>query len=138
MGSWGKCVWNCYDPVTPYVFTDDLNWPTVVNCTTNYSHQYKPASIAATNTVTETQIYPNPASAEVNIELAKTVSADNEIQVELVNMQGQVVSRLFEGKAEALNAKHTLKLPEVVTGLYIVFIYSNGERIYNNKLEIRK
>lgn len=100
---------------------------------------YKPGKPTAINSITNnklTTVYPNPANTVVHVQPADDVTGD--IKVVLVNMFGQHISTMYDGKAEKINANVSLQLPQVATGLYMVQIYNNGQRIHNEKLSIQQ
>lgn len=113
----GSCMTD-YDPGHP----DDYNWrPTGVDNITN-SNEFK--------------LYPNPATSEVHVSLANSVSKDAKVSIVLMNMYGQTVGTLYSGKASNLNANTTLHLPSVATGIYTVQIIVDGQMSHAEKLVI--
>ncbi len=85
----------------------------------------------------KTTIFPNPASNEINVSLASSINAEANVKVVLVNVQGQVVKELYNGKAVE-TGNHPISLPQVATGLYIVHVYSNGAMVHQQKLSIQQ
>lgn len=103
----------------------------------NSSYNFKPTDVnEVVAKSTGFKLYPNPATKEVNVSLANTVADDAQVSVQLVNMYGQLVSGLYNGKASDLNANKSLQLPDVATGIYMVQIVADGQMVYNEKLVI--
>lgn len=84
-----------------------------------------------------TTVFPNPATTEVNVSLAKDIADDATVKVVLSNMHGQVVKELYNGEALAIG-NTSLSLPQVATGLYIVQVFSNGAIVHQQKLSIQQ
>ncbi|RYD59038.1 MAG: T9SS type A sorting domain-containing protein [Sphingobacteriales bacterium] len=97
---------------------------------------YKPNSVKNIEATYKTQVYPNPATTEVSVVLPKNKNNTSDVKVLLVNVQGQVVATLFNGKADGL--KSALQLPDVATGLYIIQVHADGHMIYQQKLSVQK
>lgn len=99
-------------------------------------YAYKPTGVENIANSNEFKLYPNPATSEVHVSLANSVSKDAKVSVVLMNMYGQSVGSLYSGKASNLNANTTLQLPDVATGIYMVQIIVDGQLAHTEKLVI--
>lgn len=99
-------------------------------------YEYKPTGVDNIANSNEFKLYPNPATSEVHVSLANSVSKDAKVSVVLMNMYGQTVGTLYSGKASNLNANTTLHLPSVATGIYTVQIIVDGQMSHAEKLVI--
>ncbi len=76
----------------------------------------------------ETDVYPNPASTELNVDLTLTESAKN-VQFELTNALGQVVLSKSFGATFANEARsERVDISSLSTGLYIYTIHADGKK----------
>lgn len=163
-GTWhnldGSCLYWC-DPVddyekmdliedvelTPVISEDDpipqnssMGITLVGDCWGVHSTDpaYKPTKLINVTEVGTFQIYPNPAQDQINMVLKTDMEADALVNINLVNMQGQLVKELYNGTAGDLQQTHTMQLPQIANGLYWVQVYSNGQPIYTEKLSIEQ
>jgi|GEM_PF-1717952 len=74
--------------------------------------------------VSSVQVYPNPASDELNI-VFDNFKSDNEIQIELVNSGGSMVL-----KSNILQKHSKLDLANLQPGVYVLKIIQGGETSY--------
>ncbi|MBL7816401.1 MAG: fibronectin type III domain-containing protein [Saprospiraceae bacterium] len=82
--------------------------------------------------ISEFGVYPNPGSESVQV--AYTLSKEANVKVELMNLQGQVVSRLDGGNQDMGSYIQTLdNLSNLNTGLYMVVIKANGKVVSTQK-----
>jgi trimeric autotransporter adhesin len=82
--------------------------------------------------VSEFGIYPNPGSDFVQV--AYKLENEANVKIELMNLQGQVVSRFDGGNQEVGNYIQTLdNLSNVQTGIYLVVIRANGKVVDTQK-----
>ncbi len=85
-----------------------------------------------TKYISEFGIYPNPGSDFVQV--AYKLENEANVKLELMNLQGQVVSRFDGGNQEAGNYMQTLdNLSNVSTGIYLVVIRANGKVVDTQK-----
>jgi trimeric autotransporter adhesin len=107
-------------------------WSTVnfkvpgVGCFTNGGNGTDVQGLAVRNVVKGLGISPNPGSeyVQVNYELAEPT----DVNISLMNLQGQVVSQYNGGKQDAGTYMQTLdNLSELNTGLYMLVIRANGK-----------
>lgn len=90
---------------------------------------------AATPVVVET--IPNPVADGV-FRVHVLANIDGPVQVNLIDMQGTPVSRLFEGSLKAGEERDiTVNTPNLREGLYLVRVQS-GQKASSTRLEIRK
>jgi hypothetical protein len=117
----------------------DMNYTVNGDCsnTQGLGSVYKSTNIHNVSKEKAVILYPNPASTSVNVMLGTSIDPNSNVKIELVNMQGQLIKTLFDGTASALDLNHTLQLPHVAQGLYMVNIYANGKREHIQKLNIR-
>ena len=77
-------------------------------------------------------IFPNPGSEFVQV--AYKLENEANVKIELINLQGQVVSRLDGGNQEVGNYMQTLdNLSNVHNGIYLVVIRANGKVVDTQK-----
>ena len=82
--------------------------------------------------VSEFGVYPNPGSE--SLQVAYILERDANIKVELMNLQGQVVSSLNGGDQEAGNYVQTLdNVANLNTGFYMVVVRANGKVVNTQK-----
>ena len=77
-------------------------------------------------------VYPNPVTDELRFELPPAFGA--EVQIELRNMEGRSV---LDRQLTATNNRATLRLPELVPGLYTLSL-TDGERLAAGRVVIRR
>ncbi len=119
----------------PSAFTASISEYQNGQCTDN-PPVMKPAGVSEVKTNIRTTMHPNPANMEVNIRVTGAVSGDAEIL--LVNIYGQKLAVLYQGNAEQLSKNTKLQLPHVPTGMYMVQVYTAGQRIYSGKLKVQQ
>lgn len=83
--------------------------------------------------VGDIEIYPNPTSNEINLRF-NLVEEKNDVNVKVVNYNGQVLSTIFNGNKD--NGNHTLNysLTSFASGVYFVIISINNENIVSHKI----
>lgn len=82
--------------------------------------------------ISEFGIYPNPGSDFVQV--AYKLENEANVKLELINLQGQIVSRYDGGNQEAGSYMQTLdNLSNVNTGIYLVVIRANGKVVDTQK-----
>ena len=85
-----------------------------------------------TKYISEFGIYPNPGSDFVQV--AYKLENEANVKLELMNLQGQIVSRFDGGNQEAGNYMQTLdNLSNINTGIYLVVIRANGKVVDTQK-----
>jgi hypothetical protein len=88
--------------------------------------------IGNTGSVTSFAVYPNPGHDALG--LSYKLDQDATINVQLVNLQGQVVSQLNGGLQEAGNYNQTLEnLSNLNDGLYMLVVRANGKVLATQK-----
>lgn len=127
-------------PVTVISYYENTFWDDILefqagDCNSG-SPNYKPTGVDNIANSNEFKLYPNPATTEVHVGLANSVSQDAKVSVVLMNMYGQSVGALYSGKASGLNANTTLHLPSVATGIYMVQIIVDGQLAHTEKLAV--
>ena len=82
------------------------------------------------------EVFPNPSSGNVTVNY--TLKNDEQVQVFLINMDGQVAQTIQDTEQMA-RGKHTLDIDgsELVDGLYIISI-KYGDKLDSQKIMIRK
>ena len=89
-------------------------------------------AIAQKQYISDFGIYPNPGSEFVQV--AYRLENEANVKIELINLQGQVVSRLDGGNQEVGNYMQTLdNLSNVHNGIYLVVIRANGKVVDTQK-----
>ena len=90
------------------------------------------SAIAQKQYISDFGIYPNPGSEFVQV--AYKLENEANVKIELINLQGQVVSRLDGGNQEVGNYMQTLdNLSNVHNGIYLVVIRANGKVVDTQK-----
>jgi trimeric autotransporter adhesin len=85
-----------------------------------------------TQYISDFGIYPNPGSE--TLQVAYVVEKDANIKVELINLQGQMVSRIEGGNQEVGSYVQTLdNVAQLNTGIYLVVIRANGKVVNTQK-----
>jgi|GEM_PF-1127572 len=79
-----------------------------------------------TASIGELKVYPNPASALVNIEITENTGGD--YTVDLVNVTGQQVAH-----TTLVNNKGQLNVNDLASGIYLVDCYRNGVKVATAK-----
>ncbi len=83
-----------------------------------------PVSIAEVNSgINAVNVSPNPSKGDFTIEFA--LNNASPIKVEMLNMLGQEVNMIFNGKA--LSGKHSYEIKNLNTGSYLVKITANDK-----------
>ncbi len=87
----------------------------------NKAYYNGPVSTAVTdiNSGIELKVYPNPASAYVNVELSGV--AGGKVSVSVMNMLGQEITRV-----SAVNNKAVIDASKLASGIYVVDCYRDG------------
>lgn len=81
-------------------------------------------------------IYPNLATDKVQITSPSLSTNSGLIEVQLLDVQGRLLNKLYKGKASDMPA-NGLKLPEVAPGLYLLKINTSGTAPILKKLIIQ-
>ena len=81
----------------------------------------------STNTINEVNVYPNPASDQLNITSGQWIE-----EVTIMNTQGQEVLRMLPGDFSA-----TLNVSDLRQGVYVVLIKNENQQITTRKISIR-
>lgn len=93
--------------------------------------------VAGTPTESKSAIFPNPASGYIHVTLADNIQGATELEVTLVNTNGQQVAKLYTGSAADLRNKNKLLLPEVAKGMYHVQVAGGNKILFTEKLSIQ-
>ena len=93
------------------------------------------SAIHEVSTIASANVFPNPATDKAKIELS--ITAPTELKIEIVNQLGEVVSSIFEGKAETGIMQKEISTASLANGLYVVRVTS-GRKSQNYKLNIAK
>lgn len=100
---------------------------------------YKPASINKVQENTITHLFPNPASDHIMIAPGADILNSENITIQLVNMQGQHISTLYNGQTSDMSRKHRLLLPYLPSGLYIIQATNEkGHRVYHERITVNQ
>jgi len=76
--------------------------------------------------------YPNPFSDQVNIEF--TLAEDSKARLEIVNLEGRVISLIFDGKVNGNEPQsHQFHSGTLANGMYF-YRLTTGSDIVNNKM----
>ncbi len=94
----------------PYAFTSDLTFAI------NVGGVLSTNNISATNSLGQT--YPNPVKGSMHIPF--TLENASHVNIELINMNGQVVSRLLDQQMPTGNNHFIANLPELSKGIYML------------------
>lgn len=86
-------------------------------------HDVKLPSIAV-------QLYPNPATSIMNINMQNT-TGNTPLQLSIYNEQGQIVKRAF---LNTLNGHAIMHIEDLASGIYFVNIQANGYSVNTQKL----
>ncbi len=94
----------------------------------NQFNTFKNVTADVSNTsISPIKIYPNPASSIVKIETGNlSVNA-----IEITNIQGKIILR-----QNIQNPIYNLNVSDIVSGLYIINLYSDSNQISTNKIII--
>lgn len=117
---------------TIFVNSPDLTYKnfwvmTTLNGCTQKTYYNVPMGVTNVNTdAASVKVYPNPANANINVEINTLV--DGNIQVEVMNLLGQKVSA-----AEATDRKATINVANLASGCYMVNCYREGVKIATAK-----
>jgi len=77
--------------------------------------------------------YPNPFSDEVNIEF--TIASKERVRVEIVNLEGRLVSLIFDGEVKASELQsHKFKSEKLANGMYFYRLITESGELKNGKL----
>lgn len=90
---------------------------TIEDCNGGY---FKPTSIQNTTAANLVEIYPNPASTQLNIKLG---NASGEYSFQLTDITGKVV---VDQKGTASINEVTIQLPQLSSGMYIATVETSG------------
>jgi hypothetical protein len=110
-------------------FTHNRYWVITDNGCKQKAYYDDPPSttgVEKVNGLFNVDVYPNPASSNINVELKTT--AIGKMQVEVVNMLGQ---RLVT--QELVNNKANINVENLAAGNYLVIGYFNGVKVANAK-----
>jgi hypothetical protein len=87
------------------------------------------------NTKFDINLYPNPTAGKLTVALNKANDEDKVIDVEMVNLVGQMV---YQKKAEFKDGKELIDLQEgVANGVYIVRV-KDGEKVVTKKIVLER
>ncbi len=86
----------------------------------------RPTGIEDINATSVVNVYPNPASDVVNVEINASVGGD--VQVELMNLLGQKLSVQND-----VNRKTSINVASLPAGVYLIDCYMNGTKIATNR-----
>jgi hypothetical protein len=93
----------------------------------------QPTGVDDMNIGRKMEIYPNPASKQVNLKLA----ASGEYRIYLTDVAGRKVAELYQGKAHA-NEPLTLQIPPAVTGGMYMIKAEGGGTVHFSVLKIEQ
>ncbi len=86
----------------------------------------------------EYEVYPNPASTFVSVQIKGEVADDAPVQVTLTNVMGQKVADLYDGTAIQLKSAYKMDFPEsLAVGVYIINITSEGKELHTQRLSVQ-
>ncbi len=86
----------------------------------------------------EYEVYPNPASTFVSVQIKGEVADDAPVQVTLTNVMGQKVADLYDSTAIQLKSAYKMDLPEsLAAGVYIINITSEGKELHTQRLSVQ-
>jgi trimeric autotransporter adhesin len=104
-------------------FTESISFRPGINCLWDGDIE---GFLAAVNPSSAVNISPNPGHEAVQV--TYTLAQDTDLSVQMMNLQGQVVSQLTLGAQEAGNYVQTLDgLGNLPNGMYLVVLRSNGK-----------
>jgi len=86
------------------------------------------------NSLTQINIYPNPAETSATIEM--DLNETGEVRINIYNLQGEIISS-HSVMAESTHLTYSLSLNEIPSGIYQVVIETNGE-VMMKKLSVVK
>lgn len=109
-----------------------------VDACTSTNPAYKLTGISEEIQNKETTVFPNPASKEVFIALSGNINNESDIEIKLLNLQGQAITVLFNGIADQLHAKKAFSIQDVPSGIYLIQILENGNQNHIQKLIINQ
>ena len=69
-------------------------------------------------------VYPNPAKNNFSIQFPKNI--DSEVEVTIINTNGQVVKKQFIAINEIINNEKSIDISNLNNGIYLVQLYSNS------------
>ena len=72
----------------------------------------------------KTLVFPNPAKNIFTIQFPKNI--DSEVEVTIINTNGQVVIKQFIAKNEIINNEKSIDISNLNNGIYFVQLYSNS------------
>ena len=72
----------------------------------------------------KTLVFPNPAKNNFTIQFPK--NSDSEVEVTIINTNGQVVIKQFIAKNEIINNQKSIDITNLNNGIYFVRLYSNS------------
>lgn len=100
---------------------------TIKDCNGGY---FKPTSIENTTAANLVEIYPNPASTQLNIKLGNT---SGEYSFQLTDITGKVV---VDQKGTTSTNEVTIQLPQLSSGMYIATVETSGNT-HTEKINIQ-
>jgi len=83
----------------------------------------------------EVNVFPNPGSGRFNLKI--NLPPNNEIQIELLDMNGKIMALFFEGKASAGENLFNFNKSGLSAGSYFLVIKNKDEIIHNEKIIIQ-
>jgi len=96
--------------------------------------QIIPEKNQSINSLSQINIYPNPAETSAIIEM--DLNATGEVRINIYNLQGEIISS-HSVMAESTHLTYSLSLNEIPSGIYQVVIETNGE-VMMKKLAVVK
>lgn len=133
-----RSVTNC--PITVssgnsslYIFSA-IDSPDCIN-----GNGYRPSQVSnvpAPRHVKNITLYPNPAATYVSAALPRDLNEDTHVVIDLLDMQGKKIKKLYKGNVKGLKAKE-MNLPDVVPGIYFAQISISGKPSTMQKIEIK-
>lgn len=75
--------------------------------------------------ISSVQVYPNPASDKIQMEF--NILQSSELEIQIVNSIGELISKVFEGPAVPGILRKEFGVANLSKGLYFVRVYSNGK-----------
>jgi ELWxxDGT repeat protein len=94
-----------------------------------------PTSVPQVVTHDGMELYPNPATDRIVVNMPQQAAAPRRMKVELYSLEGRYVGELYSGEyANALQ----LALPEVSAGVYLINVSADGRSLYRRQLMVQQ